>query len=324
MIDPRMLVFDTVSVTSEKIFVTFMLVIFGVLSTSAYFLFTHFTYVHGIIHTLLVIYIFGETFMSILHCSSHKPIFKESVGVLNYFIPFFCVPFMGQTWYTYFAHHVKHHHVEGNGDKDLSSTEGYQRDSFLHFLHYVLRKGEYGHAIKVFLGETGTLVSWSLLAYYVNFKAAFFVFFLPLVIMRCGMMASNWGQHAFVKKVEDVPRMKVSKYTYSLTITDSYYNKIAFNDGYHASHHINASSHWSELPEQFVKQCQAEKYVDEDTIVLSGQVNFGDVWQKLMFGDYKSLAEMYRNCQTKEKSCFSEKIKRAGKTTDEDLEVLFK
>ena len=30
-------------------------------------------------------------------------------------------------------HHVKHHHVEDQGVRDLSSTSGYQRDSLLHF-----------------------------------------------------------------------------------------------------------------------------------------------------------------------------------------------
>ena len=46
-------------------------------------------------------------------------------------------PFIGVPPGFYRLHHVVMHHIENNVfNDDMSSTEPYQRDSFLHFLHY--------------------------------------------------------------------------------------------------------------------------------------------------------------------------------------------
>lgn len=119
---------------------------------------------------------------------------------------------MGHTWNTYYYHHVKHHHVEGNGPNDLSSTIRYQRDNIVHFLHYVarfffliwfdlpryfLRKGQINNAIKA--GSWEILNYAAIYSFYrINLKATIFVFLCPLFLMRIGLMVGNWGQHAFV------------------------------------------------------------------------------------------------------------------------------
>ena len=127
------------------------------------------------------------------------------------------------------ADHAKHHHDEGNGPNDLSSTLRYQRDDLYHFLHYVgrfclliwldlplyfIRSGQLALAVKA--------ASWELcyyLALYIlwchHARATFVLFILPLLLLRLGLMVGNWGQHAFVDHQEPD-----SDYRSSITLID--------------------------------------------------------------------------------------------------------
>ena len=79
---------------------------------------------------------FMARFVLMLHCVSHRALFKKDVDVLNHWIPVVMGPFFGQTPYTYYSHHMGIHHPENNLYDDLSSTMKYQRDKFGHFLLY--------------------------------------------------------------------------------------------------------------------------------------------------------------------------------------------
>jgi len=324
-VDPRIVLFNFVSALNSRagfldglvrdkrnrVFVSFIGFLLVLMPTSVYYLFGSFSYIHGVLHTLTIVYFMGETFASILHLTSHGRLFKEDW--MEYILPVVLVPLMGQTWCTYYHHHVKHHHVEANGENDLSSTKGYQRDSFVDFLQYFLRfyllgwielpiyfwkRGRWGFGFKVLFGELGTIAAWTLAGRSLGWRPAIFCFFLPVTILRFGMMAANWGQHAFVAAHKAKDEMKVSPYTYSLTIQDSYYNTIAFNDGYHATHHVNGTSHWSLHPTNFAKHVDSGKYVSgTNAVIISGEVNFGDVWQMLMFGQWDKIADMYLSTQ---------------------------
>lgn len=132
---------------------------------------------------------------------------------------------MGHTWNSYYYHHIKHHHVEGNGPDDLSSTIRYQRDSIPDFLHYVLRfmffiwielpiyfirRGKYLLGMKVFFWEVSTYISIAALYIYVDSRATTFAFLLPLLILRIGLMVGNWGQHALVDKEDPTSDLRSS------------------------------------------------------------------------------------------------------------------
>jgi hypothetical protein len=134
------------------------------------------------------------------------------VSLFDNLFPYITDPLMGHTWNSYYYHHVKHHHVEGNGPEDLSSTIRYQRDDILHFLHYVgrffflvwldlplyfLNKGRTVNAAKTAFWELSNYAFLYTL-YRLNSRAATFAFLCPLLIMRLGLMVGNWGQHAFV------------------------------------------------------------------------------------------------------------------------------
>ena len=142
-----------------------------------------------------------------------RGILSKKYWALDSSFPYITDPLMGHTWNSYYFHHVKHHHVEGNGPNDLSSTVRYQRDDIWHFLHYLgrfyffiwfdlpryfLSKRQPGLALKAGGCEIASYIFYYTMFTYVNCRATIFVFLVPLCIMRLGLMIGNWGQHAFV------------------------------------------------------------------------------------------------------------------------------
>ncbi|RZK29593.1 MAG: fatty acid desaturase, partial [Hymenobacter sp.] len=80
---------------------------------------------------------FKGPFGLMLHCTSHRVLFKKKYGWMNNYIPWVLGPLFGQTPESYFTHHMGMHHPENNLPDDESSTMFYQRDSVLGFLHYL-------------------------------------------------------------------------------------------------------------------------------------------------------------------------------------------
>lgn len=217
---------------TDVVFVIHILIYLFVNFPSAIFLFHDFTWLHGIVHAVFTTWCAGP-YTLLLHNHIHNDGVLANTWLWSwmdlYVFPYLTQPLMGHTWNSYYYHHVKHHHVEGNGPDDLSSTIRYQRDSVLHFLHYYLRflvliwlelplyfwrKGRANLAVRAGLWE---MLSMSFLATmaYTNPKASLFVLILPIMVMRLAMMAGNWGQHAFVDEVDPD-----SSYRSSITLID--------------------------------------------------------------------------------------------------------
>ena len=74
-----------------------------------------------------------------LHCISHRKLFKKGYTWLYNYVIWFVCPFFGHTPETYFVHHMAMHHVENNMPDDASSTLAYRRDSIRDFLKYLGR-----------------------------------------------------------------------------------------------------------------------------------------------------------------------------------------
>lgn len=240
-----------------------------------------------------------DRFTLMLHCTSHRPLWKPSHRALNWLIPWVIGPFFGQTPDTYFAHHMGMHHHEENLPDDLSSTMRFTRDRFSHWLVYWSRFLAFGLVeLSVYMQRrgrkkllrkivTGEGVYWSLVALglYLNPSATLAVFVIPLVLMRTLMMMGNWGQHAFIASGQaDNP------YLASITCINSRYNRRCFNDGYHIGHHLQARAHWTELPQQF-EDALAE-YGRQDAIVFEG-LDFFLVWLLLMTKRWTWLARAF-------------------------------
>jgi fatty acid desaturase len=258
-----------------------------------------FSWLLGLAYLSFIPVFFLDRFILMLHNTSHRPLFKKPWGFMNNYIPWVLGPFFGQTPETYFAHHIGMHHPENNLEADLSSTMPYRRDNLLHFLLYYLRFMATGLPeltkylttrdrkkirTRMLLGEIGWLLAVAALLY-VNWRATIVVLIFPVVIVRFLMMAGNWGQHAFID-----PRTPEVAYRNSIVVLDKRYNSRCFNDGYHIGHHIKATRHWTEMPEDF--EANRATYAREGAIVFRDVGYFG-VWWRLMTHQYHSLARHY-------------------------------
>jgi fatty acid desaturase len=240
-----------------------------------------------------------DRFILMLHCTSHRALFRKEHKRLNLLIPWVIGPFMGEPPESYFAHHMGMHHKEGNLEHDLSSTMRYQRDRFSHWLHYFLSfitltytnlyryhmtRGSRKLAKRFLIGE-GSFWLLSLVLLFVNWKATLIVFIGPTLLVRMLMMVGNWGQHAFV--CQEQPS---NDFRSSITCINSRYNRRCFNDGYHINHHVVATAHWSEHPVEY--EANQKLYGEQDAIVFDG-LDFFSVWLLLMTKRWRALARAF-------------------------------
>jgi len=234
-----------------------------------------------------------------LHCTTHRPFFKQQW--MNHYLPWVLAPFFGQSPETYHAHHIGMHHAENNLEPDESSTMPYQRDSGKAFLHYFFTfffTGIYTLAAyffhrkrdrllyRVVRGELLFILFCAALCF-VNWQATLVVFILPFAIFRLVAMAGNWVQHAFVSQ-EDPG----NHFQNSVTCINVKFNHKCWNDGYHISHHIDPSMHWTDHPRYFREHL--EDFARERAVVFDG-LNYLDIFGLLLRDRYDVLAKHFVN-----------------------------
>lgn len=236
-----------------------------------------------------------------LHCTSHRPLFKKEYNYLNYWIPWVIAPFFGHSPETYFTHHIGMHHAENNLEEDESSTMAYQRDSLRGFGHYFgtfLFSGIY-HLCAYFFrkkrqrllyrsvrGEL-TFMAFCVAMCFVNWPATLVVFIIPFFLYRLVAMMGNWAQHSFIGA--DDPG---NAYKNSITCINTKYNVKCWNDGYHISHHVKQTMHYTEHPGYFTRTL--DQYIKNEAIVFDG-IHFLHVFIWLMRKRYDLLARHYVN-----------------------------
>ncbi|KAH8898080.1 hypothetical protein GQ53DRAFT_636321 [Thozetella sp. PMI_491] len=285
---------------TDVVMLTHLLLYFSTSVPSAVYLFYHFSYLHGVVHVIMQgSYVGAYTLLMHQHIHMRGVLAKKfPLTLIDHVFPYITDPLMGHTWNSYFHHHVKHHHVEGNGPEDLSSTIRYQRDNIWHFLHYVgrfflfvgielpyyfFRKGRTTLALKSAFWEMSNMAMIATLAIKVDWRPTLFVFVIPFIAMRIGLMVGNWGQHAFVDA--DEPD---SDYRSSISLIDVPSNRYCYNDGYHTSHHLNPLRHWRDHPVSFLHQ--KETYAKENALVFHN-IDYIMITVKLMQRDYEHLAK---------------------------------
>ncbi|KAL9616423.1 MAG: hypothetical protein Q9160_008699 [Pyrenula sp. 1 TL-2023] len=283
---------------TDVVMITHIILYFATSLPSALFLFYRFAWPHAVLHSLMQGWYVG-TYTLMMHQHIHMGgILAKKYRWFDLIFPLITDPLMGHTWNTYYYHHVKHHHVEGNGPEDLSSTIRYQRDDLFHFLHYVgrffffiwldlplyfARKGRLWIGLKAALSELASYTFIYILARYVNPRATLFVLIIPLLLIRAGLMIGNWGQHAFVDEVEPD-----SDFRSSITLIDVASNRFCFNDGYHTSHHLNPRRHWRDHPLSFLEQ--KSRYSSEKALVFRN-IDYLMITYRLIRKDYMHLAK---------------------------------
>ncbi|RAQ44991.1 acylamide-delta3(E)-desaturase [Aspergillus flavus] len=265
---------------------------------SAILLFYRFSWIHGILHWLMQSYYTG-TYTLLMHQHIHMGgVLKPKYRWLDMTFPYVTDRLMGHTWNSYYYHHVKHHHVEGNGPEDLSSTIRYQRDDLFDFLcyfgrfllcvwfelpRYFFRKGNLRCGFKAGTWEILSLASMYWSWKYLGWKPTLFCFVLPFMQLRLGLMVGNWGQHAFVDEVD--PN---SDFRSSITLIDVASNRFCYNDGYHTSHHLNPRRHWRDHPVAFLQQ--KDRYTNENALVFR-DIDYIMITVRLLRKDYNHLAK---------------------------------
>jgi fatty acid desaturase len=236
-----------------------------------------------------------------LHCVSHRPLFRKEYNWLNHYLPWVVAPFFGQSPETYYSHHIGMHHSENNLEDDKSSTMAYQRDSLRGFLKYLANflflgifelvgyfkeKKRRNLMRRAIIGEASfILVCVSL--WFVRWQAVVVVFLIPFLVTRIIQMIGNWTQHAFLDATDPGNPFKNS-----VTCINTKYNKKCWNDGYHASHHFKPAMHWTEHPTFFLKNL--DKYSDNQAIVFENLEYLG-IFLLLMRKRYDKLAGYFVN-----------------------------
>lgn len=202
---------------TDVVFLTHILLHFATIVPSAIYLYRNFNYFHAVLHSVWAVFCAGP-FTLMMHNHIHNNgILSKNFSWIDRAFPYILEPLMGHTWDSYYYHHVKHHHVEGNAPDDLSSTIRYQRDDFFDFMCYVgrffffvwlelplyfLRKGKLFMAFKAGASEYISYIFFYTMATKVNMRATVFVMLVPFCVLRFFMMVGNFGQHALVDEIE--------------------------------------------------------------------------------------------------------------------------
>ncbi|TAQ88783.1 hypothetical protein B7494_g2889 [Chlorociboria aeruginascens] len=281
---------------TDVVFLTHIFLYFSTTVPSALYLFHSFSYLHAVAHLLVTIWYSGG-FTLMMHNHIHNNgVLSKQYALFDFCFPYILEPLMGHTWDSYYYHHVKHHHVEGNGPGDLSSTIRYQRDSIVAFLQYearfllfawielplyFMRRKKYTLAFKALFTE---LASYAFMFLLWRWKTAptVFTLIIPFCILRIGLMIGNWGQHALVDEVEPS-----SDFRSSITLIDVPSNRFCFNDGYHTSHHLNPRRHWRDHPHAFLKA--RARYAKEGALVFHN-IDYLEITYRLLTKNYRKLA----------------------------------
>jgi hypothetical protein len=304
-----------VRVETDVVMVTHLLLYLCTSIPSAAYLYINFHWWHAVLHCVVQGWYMGA-YTLLKHQHIHmRGVLSKKYALVDQVFPYVLDPLMGHTWNSYYYHHVKHHHVEGNGPNDLSSTIRYQRDSVWDFMQYVgrfylliwfdlpryfLRTRKPHLALQAGGSEIGNYVFLYIMYSFVSARATTFAFLIPLAFMRLALMTGNWGQHAFVDEVEpdsdfrssitliDVPVSAPPSCHSKHELTVSQSNRYCYNDGYHTSHHLNPLRHWREHPVAFLSQ--KKQYSDEHAIVFYN-IDYFFLTVNLLRKNYEHIAK---------------------------------
>jgi fatty acid desaturase len=250
----------------------------------------------AIFYTFLNVIRYKSRFTLMMHITSHRPWFKTDYNYLNKFLPWILGPFMGQSPEAYFAHHIGMHHLEGNLEDDDSTTMHYQRDSKSDFAKYLFgflffglfrlaayfnKKNRPTLRNNAIIGESLFFIGCIVLCYF-NWQATLIVFIVPFITTRITMMLGNWAQHSFIDANDPA-----NEYKSAITVINHKFNQRCWNDGYHISHHVKPSLHWTDHPAHLLDNKQV--YADNGALVFEG-IEFGGIWLNLMKKNYTKLA----------------------------------
>jgi len=303
---------------TDVVFLTHIILHFTTSVPSAIFLYLHFSWPHAICHWVMQGLYCGP-FTLLLHNHIHNNgVLVEKYALFDRAFPYILEPLMGHTWHSYYYHHLKCHHVEGNGPEDLSSTLQFQRDEIADFLIYLarfmfliwielpiyfIRKNKTRLAFEFLFWELASYLCMYLLARQ-NFYPTLFILIIPFFQMRIGLMVGNWAQHALVDDIDPDSDYRSSITLIDVAVSNSMFqtltrrelthlpfhqsNRHCFNDGWHTAHHLNPRRHWRDQPLSYLK---AKSKYDAGRALVFHNIDYVMMFIKLMQKDYDHLAQ---------------------------------
>lgn len=220
--------------------------------------------------------VFFGPYMCFIHRYSHTRVFKSRLfsEVLAHF---FLHTTHGLPYATYWVNHLIAHHKGGNAwDLDPSSTEHYNRESFIHFLYYYVRRytpltfcfdmiysclrhKRYKICVAFVLGASflyGLAVCLALWCPIRFWAGVSWTIIAPLIIVGPAGAYGSWMQHMFVHPIK--PRK-----WYSFDIVNS---TAIVHEGYHNVHHTYPHLHWTDLHNGFVELLP--QYAEDNVLIL--------------------------------------------------------
>ncbi|EDO02765.1 hypothetical protein SS1G_05242 [Sclerotinia sclerotiorum 1980 UF-70] len=319
---------------TDVVFLTHIILYLATSVPSAIILYNRFSLIHGFCHWIMQALYCGP-FTLMLHNHIHNNgVLVKKYAWLDKTFPYLLEPLMGHTLHSYYYHHIKCHHVEGNGPDDLSSTLRYQRDDIVDFLKYwgrfmffiwlelplyFFRTNKIRLACEVLFWEVGSYVGMYVMAR-LNFWPTLFVLLIPFMQMRIGLMVGNWGQHALVDEIDPD-----SDYRSSIVLIDVASNRNCFNDGWHTAHHLNPLRHWRDQPLSYLK---GKHNYDSGKALVFQNIDYIMMFVKLMQKDYEHLAGCLvptgENIGKSKKELADMLRTKTRKFTEEDIQKKFK
>lgn len=242
----------------------------------------------------------GETIGRFFHVLAHRRVFKKPLGWLNTAPTWVASIWIGEPPFLFAAEHVANHHAQDNGPRDLGSTLGYQRDSWVDLGRYMVNffvgsGGPFGLAAMFREGRGGRVwrrrfylgqaVFWAVVAIrlWFDWVATLTLLIGPYVFVQAVNRANNWTEHAFIN-----PECPNDPLGNAYTIVNSRFNTgIGYNEGYHTAHHVRPGLPNHLWPRQFRDHIEA--YCAAGHLVFQG-TSTNDIFFMLMFKDFKGLA----------------------------------
>lgn len=203
-----------------------------------------------------VLYLFFSVAVSVIaHNHNHIPIWTSKL--LNRATDYWLTVFYGFPVFAWIPTHNRNHHKFNNREGDYTITYRIsEENNFLTLLTYPSISAYFQQApISIYLrsqwtnsrvrfweciSEYGVLILWIGAFLFLDWYKAIWLVILPQQFATFSVLVFNYVQHVHADEESEIDHSRNFK---------GMINILLFNNGLHTAHHLNASLHWSLIPD---------------------------------------------------------------------------